>query len=295
MEDIVADIQQLVIMQRQLLLDRLRSDQRIPSGKLDLLENFTEEAIRENVKVILLEDFIGPTSVDLAKITWTEKIKLVFVFDRLTQSLWLNQPAFIGLVEHELLHLPTRYDKVAPLFLQVPIYIPTKNTYEDYSRIIEDYMKDVFVDKFMTPTNLEAYYDLILFHQLLVFEYLTTLQRKHRVLIWAIKKKAASYLKGEVVTLDFIYPWPVLFHHLFLYTVTKYHHLQQPLLDEFYRAWMAKCPYLVQAISQLYEVVVNQTWWQSSYISELRAIQIAMQRYGYMEMDFSIPLQASPK
>lgn len=300
MEDITHRIQRLVIARRDSLLTHLLTQTSMPHDKLTLLRQFVDAQITRNVQVIFADQFIARGSIDLGSITWNGKISLTFGFDGLAQILWIREPleesqlVLIGLIDHELLHLPTSYEKDSPpLLLRVPVYIPKQKRFEDIGQSVENYMKDVFVDKWMIPLHLERFYDTTIIHQLLTFEYLTIKEKKGQVKVWTIKQKAIDFLNGKIVSLEFKYPWVTLFHNLYMYVTLEYHHLRNPFLDNIYRLWYSKDPELIDSIMALYQNVINQSWWRPNYIEEYKRINLAVRQFGYMEMELKVSLQAS--
>jgi hypothetical protein len=279
---IEGNIKALIPMVKRKLIHRLLEEQQLPESLIQDLQ------LPIACKIEQFEDYIHEGG-DLAVITWNKAREITFYIDGLTNDLWNDSSLLKALIEHELLHIPTRYpSKQGPTFTRVPLYKPVVGQIEDGSQYIFDTMMDVRVDKFMKPARLQLYYDMMLFHQLLSFEY-ATVRRNAEFTIESIKQKVITYKEGLPVELSFTYPWVMILKHIYMWVVMHYHAISEPLLDWLYDTWKDIKSELVTLIEILYRDVLYNGW-KDNYYTEFLALGNEIKKFGYMEIDVTVSL-----
>jgi hypothetical protein len=276
-------IQRLIPECQKSIYMRLKQNPTVSQEKLEL--------VRQPIsfKIVSYDTYIHIPFTDLAEIRFTDKPNIIFYFDGLTVDLWGWEAPLRALIEHEILHLPTRYTLPSgPMFERVPVYVPKLNMWEDHTQPIWFAMLDVAADKYMLPRNLQYYYHSILPHQFIVYEYLTRRERQGLPSIKPTRQKVDAYLQGDLISLEFVYPWISLIRHLYMWTVSKHHELEFPILDTIFLYWIKHRKKIVLALTQLYKKVLLQRTWRNQYIAETEKIKEAVREFKYAETDMSI-------
>jgi hypothetical protein len=285
LEPIVPLIGSLILESQASIYQRLSVNPEIDKTSLELLRG----PIKYNL--VSYDTYIHEGD-SIAEIQFRDANFIQFYFDGLSSELWSLEPNLRSLIEHELLHIPTRHNlPTGPVLSRISIYVPKNKTYQDITAPIWDMMLDVQADKYMLPESLENYYDTILIQQFLIYEYLTNKMRKEFPSIQPIKEKAAAFLRGEVVRLDFVYPWINLIRHLYMWVVSKYHGMSFLILDKIFTTWSGYLKKLVLALIHLYQEILTQKAWKDQYIERTARIRDIIREFTYAEVDMTIVLQ----